>query len=111
MLYCIIQFKNAYKIHEKCLTLENYYLSRYEDLVQDPKTSVRNLCRYIDVPFKMMMLNPPSVDSSYGDGSSKKMIYGFNKSSINKWENNISTAEKYILKIVLKKEMYGLGYK
>lgn len=68
------KYKNAYP--------NNYYLSKFEDVVNTPEETIQKICEFLDIEFHSMMLNPPKVDSSFAP----KGGTGFNVQSLNKWE-------------------------
>ncbi|MEM7031753.1 MAG: sulfotransferase [Chloroflexota bacterium] len=61
---------------------DNYYLSSFESLVQNPEDSIKAICSFLDIEFQEAMLNPPKVDSSF----SPKGGSGFNTQTLNRWE-------------------------
>ena len=62
---------------------KNYYLSKYEDLVTEPEESVQKLCRFLELEFQDGMLEPPQVDSSFGQQAST----GFNTAGLDRWRD------------------------
>jgi len=62
---------------------QNYYLSKFEDLISKPEESVRNLCAFLDVEFSNEMLNPRRSGSSY----SRTGDAGFDTETLTRWQN------------------------
>lgn len=106
LIYLIWQFKMAAKIHRKYRNWDNYYLSRFEDIVSEPEIYLRRLCKFLEIEFKEEMLYPPVVDSSYYQKKNK----GFDKDALIRWKNHISPITERIITLILKKEMKEFGY-
>lgn len=66
----------------KRLYPKNYYLSQYEDLVNHPEASAAKICEFLEIEFQDGMLEPPQVDSSFGQQAST----GFNKAGLEHWK-------------------------
>ena len=107
LFYLWLQYKQAIKMHKKYKDMNNYYLSRFEDIVLQPETYLKQLCDFLKIDYKKEMLLPSVVDSSYKE-SQKKM--GFDKITLSRWKNYISPKNEAIIKLLLKKEMKVMGY-
>lgn len=94
-------------MHKKYKDMNNYYLSRFEDIVLQPEIYIKQLCHFLKIDFKKEMLLPSVVDSSYME-SQKKM--GLDELTLSRWENYISPKNEAIIKLLLKKEMKIMGY-
>ena len=105
--YLIHQYKWSNKIHNFLNGNQNYFLSRFEDLIIDPTNQLSNICDFLDITFNEEMLNVEVKDTSFGISESRK---GFNMKAVNRWENTISPITAKLIKNSLKKEMYNLGY-
>jgi hypothetical protein len=66
---------------------QNYYLSKFEDLVSNPEESVRRLCAFLDLEFRPEMLAPPKVDSSFKNG--QRADSGFDEQALDRWKGRI----------------------
>ncbi|MEY3342651.1 MAG: hypothetical protein RL090_335 [Bacteroidota bacterium] len=67
---------------------------KYEDLTEDPKKSVEQICTHIGIPFEDSMLDVPVVGSSnFTDAANDR---GISKSRQGKWMNELNQAEIYI---------------
>ena len=64
-----------------------YYLSKYEDLILDPGTAIRNLCHFLEVDFVPEMLHPQATNSSFV--AQNRSQAGFDKPAIDRWRNHI----------------------
>jgi len=86
-LYITAAWLYAARLHHKYKDLypNNYYLSKFENLVAEPEKSTRKLCKFLDIEFHSEMLNPPQVDSSY----SCKGDIGFDKLTLTRWQDDL----------------------
>jgi sulfotransferase family protein len=60
-LQAAIRWKRDLEMHRDCLRLmprERYTAVYYEDLVTDPRTTIENLCAFLDLEYCDEMLNP-----------------------------------------------------
>lgn len=96
----------ASNFHKKLNRNENYYLSRFEDLILKPEKQIREICRFIDIKFDDEMMRPPMVDSSYN----RKIKRGFDKSTLNRWVKNISKPEKTLINTLTMFSRKRIGY-
>ena len=82
---------------------------RFEDLLQNPETVIRDLSQFVDVPFELEMLRVPHVGSS--SGADKPDQLGINASRAGGWrEGGLSKTEMAICEWIANKEMVMLGY-
>jgi hypothetical protein len=86
-LYITFAWPLAARLHRKYANRypENYYASRFEDLVSDPVERVRDVCAFLDLPFGAEMLDPPKVDSSYASQRGR----GFDKHALTRWQSEL----------------------
>jgi hypothetical protein len=83
VLYITVAWLYAVRLHHKYKKLypQNYYLSKFEDLVSQPEQSIRQLCEFLNIEFHPNMLNPPQIGSSYvGSGGT-----GVDKQTLSRW--------------------------
>lgn len=83
---------------------DQLYVLRYEQLVSDAETGVKDLCRYLDLPFAEQMLHP-GEQSHLGEAAittqSQEIWYDKatynsnpNTQSLEKWKKQLSSAEQ-----------------
>jgi len=53
---CVRRWNTDVKITQRYVTAPNHIVVRYEDLVQDPKTTMKKICDFIGVEFTPMMI-------------------------------------------------------
>ena len=107
LFYLWRQYKQAIKIHKKYNKMDNYYISRFEDIVSQPEKYIKDLCNFLKIDFKPDMVYPPVVDSSYGEVAKNK---GFDKKTLSRWKNHISSKSETVIKLLLRNEMKEMEY-
>lgn len=108
VLYITTAWLYAVRLDHKYKKLypNNYYLSKFEDLVNEPETSVRKLCQFLGLEFHSAMLNPPKIDSSYSTDKGT----GFDKQALDRWRNYLKPWMNAWLLLWGKKYLKELGY-
>jgi hypothetical protein len=84
----------------------NYYLSRYEDLVLEPEGSIRKLCKFLSIQYDNKMIAPPKIDSSF----SKNTGQGFNANALYNWKNYVKPSIKLWFEIFCKIPLKEFNY-
>jgi len=84
VMYITVTWLYARRLHHKYASAypQNYYLSKYEDLVGDPQVHVRKLCDFLSISVDSAMLAPRQADSSFSDSKKRE---GFNAANVNRW--------------------------
>jgi len=98
----------AARLHYKYARLypNNYYLSRFEDLVQDADNSIKKLCEFLDIEFHFTMLNPPKIGSSFAPRGGA----GFNEQTLDRWQGYLKPWMKVWLRLWAKRGLKRFGY-
>ena len=96
-IYVAIQWFFAIEIHKKVSSKYeiNYKMIRYNTLVMDHKSSVIDLCKFLDIKFENSMLNPPVTNSSFT--SDYDVLRG--------WERIISRKYNFLFSILFSKKI------
>ena len=82
---------------------------KFEELLQNPKEKIMELCNFIGVEFDKNMLEVPNIGSS--TATDKKGELRIDSSKMEKWkEGGLSTAEIYLSQIFTKDRMQANGY-
>lgn len=102
----VFSWLKAFEIHKKLKKHDNYFVMRFEDLVQDPEKYVNEICDYLDLKFDEKMLNPPVTDSSFNS----KKHYGFDKNTIDRYKYYLSKFDIKWISFITKKKMEKYGY-
>jgi len=106
LIYTIIQFIWAVKIHKKYKHLKNYRLFRFEDIISQPEKYMPKLCKFLEIEFKSEMLYPPVIGSSYH----KDKKIGFDKETLSRWRKHVSPIAANFIKLITCKQMKDIGY-
>jgi hypothetical protein len=108
VLYVTIAWLYAVRLHCKYNKAypNNYCLSKFEDIVNNPEDTIYKLCGFLDIDFHPMMLTPPKVDSSFAP----KGGTGFNVQTLNKWEGYLRPWMKHWVLLWGKKRLREFGY-
>ena len=86
--------------------VENLFVLKYEDLVNNTESFVRSMCKVLRVDYDVDMLNVASQNSS-AENHGK----GIFDSSVGRWKNGLALEDAYIMQLLSGKEMSELGYK
>jgi hypothetical protein len=89
----------------KLVPPENCLIVRYEKLVANPETVVRDICRFIGEAFEENMLNVEEQNSSFAVQQN-----GIYSSSVGRWRRALTNEEVYTAQLITKKYLVKLGY-
>jgi hypothetical protein len=108
VLYITIAWLYAVRLHSKYKKLypHNYYLSKFEDLVNEPEKSVRKVCEFMGIEFHSTMLNPPKIGSSY----TREEGTGFDQGTLDRWQEYLKPWMSAGLFVWGKKYLKEFGY-
>lgn len=104
-----IQISWTARLHRDLQGLPNYRLLRYEDLVLEPETQIRQLCDFLEIDFQPDMLKPEQFGSSFKDIGKKNR--GIERSSIERWRTAISRPTAKTIDLLHRRAYRTLGYK
>jgi len=90
----------------------NYYLIKYEDLIEDPETSMKNLSDFLGIEYVPILLKPTSLDQPWESNS----VYGSRSPEITnsnrfKWKDVIEPLEIYYINKMFRDHMIKYHYK
>lgn len=108
VLYTTVTWMYATKLHYKYQSLypSNYMLSRYEDLVLDPKAKVKRLCDFLEIEPSDDMLMPRKIHSSFSD----RVEAGFDEDSLDRWHTHLRPWMKAWLLFWGSRRLKDFGY-
>lgn len=86
----------------------NYYFVKYEDLISDPKTCLKQLCDFLGIGLTETMLRPEVVNSSFA--SRDDQVQGFDISAIDRWRKHLHPVINYWFVLCCKKHLLEFGY-
>ncbi len=84
---------------------------RFEDLVADPETAMKNLAEFLDVSFDQTLLTPTMLGKGFAGNSYDGLKFaGVSTQNIGRWRDRISTKEAMIIEYWMDDEMKSAGY-
>ncbi len=83
-------------------------LLRFEDLLNSPEESVKQLCNFLDIEFEPAMLEVGQVNSSHKSSAEAKK--GINKQALESWRSILSKGEVAISERISGPVMEKFGY-
>ena len=113
--FCSLDSLSSAHNYAQNLDKKNYYLLRYESLLEEPAREVRKICRFLGIKFEPDMLNVKKFTTNSGDwwngGSSfsKKMI-SISKKPIGRWKKSAKAFEIFLAEFINKDYMGLFGY-
>lgn len=82
---------------------------RYEDLLVQPETTIRSLCKFTNINFESQMLNIPQIGSS--TELDNPSIKGINSSRAGSWQRGgLTRTELWTCQQVTSEQMKRMGY-
>lgn len=86
-----------------------YHLVRFEDMIADPETQVRQVCEFLEIPFQPRMLREVTVvGSSYR--AERRGPSGFDQQAIDRWQEHIDPPIRAWFALLGKKQLRRFGY-
>ena len=93
---------------------EQFFLMRYETLLQDSETSLRSLCSFLDVQWEDSLLTfftrDEAQQSSSLSASWRKTNQAIQSTNFNKWKTTLTPREVELVETACWKAMQELGY-
>ena len=112
LMYLKNQYQHSVNFYKKNKNKDNYYLSRFEDVVRNPEKFLKKLYSFLEIEYPKQISLPPLPYREYNkdSGYCSNGKYGFDKKELTKWKKYMSPfSEKYI-NFFFKKEMNEFGY-
>jgi len=108
VLHVTVTWLYAVRLHHKYKRRypQNYYLSKFEDLVSEPAKYIGELCEFLNIEFDPQMLNPRHAGSSYARQSGT----GFDKQTLTRWQNHLKPWMNRWLLLWSRKYLREFGY-
>jgi len=103
-----LQISWTARLHQQFCNLPNYRLSRYEDLVLEPETNIRQLCDFLETDFEPSMLSPQRFGSSYDRIEQDRQ--GIGRESLDRWRSSISPITANAIDVCHRRACRVLGY-
>ncbi len=103
-----IQFRSQVWLHRHLADQGNYYLLRYEKLVENSERELRTLCKVLEIDFSDQMLKPTLRNSSYGE---KNRVGGeIAVNSLDSWRKYVTPAASRIMYALHASALRSMGY-
>lgn len=83
-------------------------MSKYEDVVRDPKGSVMKLCDFVGIEASDAMLQSIQYGSSYR--RSQPGVRGISQESANAWKDKLGRATIKLINLLNRKALRTFGY-
>ena len=106
-IFVMLQYIWTSKLHCKYKKYDNYRLFKYEDLLSNPETVIKELCDFTKIDFNQDMLLPEKGQASSITGKKQK---GFNREAAYHWKNVIKPFEERLITFFTKKSMQRFDY-
>jgi hypothetical protein len=90
---------------------DNYYLIRYEDLVQSPDSSLENLSSFLHIEHDSTLTSPTRAGQQWsGNSMFADQFQSISTSPIGRWVENLTMPEATVIEMMTKPFMHKLGY-
>jgi len=108
LLYVLIQWRWAARSHKryKKKYQDKYTLCKFENLILEPKNTIKDICKFLEVDFDPEVLDVIMRGSSFEDSKE----YGFKKEPLYRWKRTVSPFKKKIFKLIFSKSMKDISY-
>lgn len=109
VLYVSFTWLYAAKLHRRYSKEypNNYVLSKYEDFVSNPETSVREVCSSLGLEFSDSMLETALQGSSY----TAEKTPGFDNSAIDRWRQHLKPWMRSWITLLGRRQLKDFGYR
>lgn len=94
-------------------TLSGFQVVRYEELLQDPERTLRDICAKLGIGYSASMLVPTVLGKPWGGNSSSRTDFGstISRQPLSHWENAITDIEVGLVNRHLPDVMARMGYR
>ncbi len=107
----IAEYRHAARVHQQFQQRSDYELFRYEDLLAEPAKTLKNLCQFIGEDFTEDLLHPEKGIHEHQPSSlTGKQQKAFDASAAVRWQEKISSLDRWLITVLTKRSMRILGY-
>ena len=107
------------KKYKKELPAEQYFVLKFEDIHENPKATIDNLCNFLEIDCEDSMLEPESwpklFDTNFVDANISaytfKKVYGFDIARTKKWIQSINIQDLHLVEFIAGERLVEMGYK
>jgi len=98
------------------LKYKNIILIKYENLINQPKKTIKNICKFLNVDFSEKMINENFFLDGFGrpwkaNSSFSKSNKSFNSKNINRWKRILRKQDIKFIENFCNYQMRSIGYK
>ena len=101
--------QKVYNFHNHFKSNRNYYLYKYEDVINEPEIAFKNLCRFLEISYNPEMVNPEIFHNT--SFSSKIKSIGIHKNSLDSYKTKLSPGISNAIKTINYKLMREFNYR
>lgn len=105
----IVAWKRAIRYHHHYAQMypNNYYFSKYEDFVVDPRHHLQKMCDFLEIDFTEAMLEQSFTNSSFVP---RNQMRGFDTAAIERWRQSLHPVVAGWFNLWCKKQFLEFGY-
>ncbi len=87
-------YNNYYYLYKNKRIIPDYKIIKYEDLVQNPKEVITDLCDFLNLPFHQTLLQPTQFGNTWkGNSTTNQKFSGIESKHLLKWQKDIHKIE------------------
>lgn len=96
----------------KLLGKENFYFLKFEELVSNPKTQLKKICKFLRVKFNNILLLPTVLGKNVrGNNFEGKKLFKISGLNVGKWKKRLDKSEIEIIEFYFKSVLKKFKYK
>lgn len=97
--------------NQRLMGTETYLVLRYEDLIQAPEQTMRQICSFAKIDFQDSLLQPTQIGQPWqGNSMFKQRFTGIDASPLARWKDDITDFEVALINKKLKNLFDALDY-
>jgi hypothetical protein len=109
IVFVIVQYIQASRVHERLRDKRNYLLIHYEDMVMEPVQTMRRVCEFAGLEFTSDMLEQPT-DRAQRSSISGELRTQADAKAAAKWREVITLAEEKAITALTRPSMKRFGF-
>lgn len=103
---------NFIEINKKLFGKKNYKEIKFEKLAHNPKKTMKNICKFLDVKFHLNLLKPTILGkNTKGNNYEGESFYNISSKNVNRWKDRINKREAQLIEFYFQNEMKKFKYK
>lgn len=111
IFYVIVQYRWASRVHVRFRNQSNYALFSYESLLDDPESTIRELCDFAQIKFHPDMADPGKGEHEHQPSSlTMRRNKSLDRSAAWRWREVIRPHEKTFINFFTAGAMKSFGY-